>query len=290
MARSHRPSTRLAEPTQRLAEPTPRAAEPAHGTTQASQPVVQPQVSQQQVPQTQVAQTQQPTQIPPQESAGVPTSGHSAPATPRQPTPSSRASGELRIETPIETPRPGVVDQGVIESPWAAPVQDTAVPRLVFVRHRQERERSRRIKMSVELEWAGRVLSGSASTVDVPKARLEATVEATLRAVEAAVEGSGGRISFEVEGTEIINALDHSYALVSVHSISSGRFAPLTGVVGISSDPELAAILATLRATERPVRVLLGGAMRRAAAKDTTSAEPDPTPSAGDPLKLWGRP
>lgn len=231
--------------------------------------------------------TVEPTPAPGPESSTVPqgTRGHPLPPP---------ASHEPTFQAASGQESSSGVSHGVIESPWGAPPDEVLTPRLIFLKHRQDRERSRRIRMTVELGWGGKTFEGFASTVDVPRARLEATAEATLLAVRGAIENEGITSSLDLDGVEIIDALDHSYALVSVHAVVDGRFAPLTGVVGVESDPEQAVILATLRATERPVRKILGRHLGDTLAERGTPSERDvtrvneATTQAGDPLKLWG--
>lgn len=141
--------------------------------------------------------------------------------------------------------------------------------------------------MTVELEWAGNQYSGSAEALDLPRQRLEATADATLRAVKEALAGIGNRISLDLDGVEVVRALDHRYALVSVHGIIDGRFSPLTGVVSLDEDEEQSVILATLRATERPVRIILAQILGGPDEGPEAEAAPDDEPK-GDPLRLWG--
>ena len=205
---------------------------------------------------------------------------------PAQPT----ATGEKKPTPPPPVASEPVhgVNQGVIESPWGDPSSDsTAGPRLVFVRHRQDRARSKKLRMTVELEWAGNRYKASADALDLPRQRLEATAEATLGAVRQFLAGTGARISLDLDGVEVVQALDHRYALVSVHGLVDGRFSPLTGVVSMSDDPEQAVILATLRATERPVRIILSALLEGAGEDGEDRSSPGDGPR-GDPLRLWG--
>lgn len=178
------------------------------------------------------------------------------------------------------------IKHGIIESPWADPdAPGSRGPRLLFLRHGLSRSRSKKLHISVELGWKDRVYEGSASTLDLPRQRLEASAEATLSAVRDAVESGSVRVSLDLDGVELVRALDHEYALVSVHGFVDGRFSPLTGVVSVTGDPEQAVILATLRATERPVRIVLTD---KVVSDETESGEEDPVGDANDPLRLWG--
>lgn len=141
--------------------------------------------------------------------------------------------------------------------------------------------------MTVELEWAGNQYKASADALDLPRQRIEATAEATLGAVRQVLNEAGARISLDLDGVEIVQALDHRYALVSVHGIVNGRFSPLTGIVSMDDDTEQAVILATLRATERPVRIVLTALMDEGDDDGSDASGSDSGPQ-DDPLRLWG--
>ncbi len=185
--------------------------------------------------------------------------------------------------SPIRAP---AVNQGVIESPWGDPaVAGSRGPRLLFLRHREERSRSKKLQITVELGWRDFVYEGSANALDLPRQRLEASAEATLAAVRQSVASGSVDVSLDLDGVELVRALDHQYALVSVHGFVEGRFSPLTGIVSVTDDPEQAVILATLRATERPVRIVLTDMAGRTG---PGSEDEEPTSETSDPLRLWG--
>ncbi|MGI9627586.1 MAG: hypothetical protein ACR2QM_12170 [Longimicrobiales bacterium] len=223
------------------------------------------------------------------------THGTGSQPTQAQPKPTQPQTGEPQHSQPAPPPsatkpsRPAdKVNHGVIESPWGDGSSGIPPgPRLLFVRHRQERSRARKLRMSFELEWAGDRYVGTADALDLPRQRLEATAEATLRAVKEALAGIGRKISLELDGVEVVKALDHRYTLVSVHGMIEGRFSPLTGVVSLDDDEEQSVILATLRATERPVRIFLAQFLGGPEEGPEEEAKPERGPH-GDPLRLWG--
>ena len=59
--------------------------------------------------------------------------------------------------------------------------------RILFRSHRLESKRPHGIRITVSVEWRGRTYTGMADAADLPRNRVEATAEATLRAVETAV-------------------------------------------------------------------------------------------------------
>ena len=207
-----------------------------------------------------------------------------------------RAPGSLPApSSPSRGPKvtPPSIEQGIIESPWADPAAPGSKgPRLLFLRHRLARSRSRKLQISVELGWQDRVFEGSASALDLPRQRLEASAEATLAAVRQAIGAGAINLSLDLDGVELVKALDHEYALVSVHGFVDGRFSPLTGVVSVTGDPEQSVILATLRATERPVRIVLAESISveqpESEGETPESDEQESTGEGGDPLRLWG--
>ena len=65
--------------------------------------------------------------------------------------------------------------------------------RILFRSHRIETDKPNSVRATVTVEWRGRTSKGVAEAADLPKARIEAVAEATLRAVEEAVN-NGQRI------------------------------------------------------------------------------------------------
>ena len=59
--------------------------------------------------------------------------------------------------------------------------------------HRVETEKAHRVRIAVTVEWDGERYEGEASGADRPRARLETTAVATLRAIERAIVAQLGR-------------------------------------------------------------------------------------------------
>jgi hypothetical protein len=130
--------------------------------------------------------------------------------------------------------------------------------RLLFYSHQSEIERSNQVKHRVEIEWQGQHYVGTASAADVPRAKLEAVAEATLRAVEAALQenlGDNKRApTLSLDGVKMVDAFDRRFVLVAVHAIAGRDVSRLAGTHVADESTDRAAILATLQATDRWVR------------------------------------
>ena len=130
--------------------------------------------------------------------------------------------------------------------------------RLLFYSHQSEIERSNQVKHRVEIEWQSKHYVGTATAADVPRAKLEAVAEATLRSVEAALAenlGDGKRApTLSLDGVKIVEAFDRKFILVAVHAIAGRDVSRLAGTHVADESTDRAAILATLQATDRWVR------------------------------------
>jgi hypothetical protein len=91
---------------------------------------------------------------------------------------------------------------------------------------------------------------------------MEATGEATLRAVEAAVadvqdppdsEGAAS-VSLSLDGVKIVETFDRKFALVAVHAMSGRDIVSLAGTASVKDHPDRSVVLATLQAVDRWVR------------------------------------
>ncbi len=133
--------------------------------------------------------------------------------------------------------------------------------RLLFYGHRVETERSNHVRHKVEIEWQEDRFVGEASAADLPRPKLEAVAEATLQAIEKALENkqSEGRrsVSLSLDGAKIVDAFDRKFVLVAVHAMSGRDVARLSGTTVMDQSMDRAAILATLQATDRWVRGLV---------------------------------
>ena len=130
--------------------------------------------------------------------------------------------------------------------------------RLLFYSHQSESERSNQVKHRVEIEWRGKRYTGTATAADVPRAKLEAVADATLRAVETAIQENleeGKRApTLSLDGVKTVEAFDRKFVLVAVHAISGRDHSRLAGTHVADESTDRAAILATLQATDRWVR------------------------------------
>jgi len=141
--------------------------------------------------------------------------------------------------------------------------------RILFRGQQMVSEDDHRVRVSVSLEWIGEIYEGSASAADLPRNRLEATAEATLRAIQNAAHGASEddrvddfrRISLSLDGVKILDAFEHQFVLVSVSAISGRDILSLTGSTQIGRNLERSVVLATLQATDRWVRGRISGSL-----------------------------
>jgi hypothetical protein len=156
-----------------------------------------------------------------------------------------------RPATPVPAPEPERTLQLV---PEPKPYES----RVLFYGHQVESERSNQVKHKVEIEWRGERYTGIASAADLPRAKLEAVAEATLRAVEAALQENLDEKrqapSLALDGVKIVEAFDRKFVLVAVHAIAGRDVSRLAGTHVADESTDRAAILATLQATDRWVR------------------------------------
>jgi hypothetical protein len=114
-----------------------------------------------------------------------------------------------------------------------------------------------RVQVRVSLELDDQPCNGSAVGLDTAPARLRAAAGATLQAVNGTCVG---RARFEVEQTTTIDAFDRSYVMVSVLASSpwlGRRPIALVGAQPVELDTESAAALATLKAVNRILSLVL---------------------------------
>ena len=131
--------------------------------------------------------------------------------------------------------------------------------RILFLGHRAEPDRSHRVRMQVQMEWQGKQFTGDATGADLPRTRLETVAHATLRGLEAAIAMSRNEqeeqsIALALDGVKLVDAFEHTYALVAVHAIGGREVIRLSGAAIVNGPPDRAVIMATLQATDRWVR------------------------------------
>lgn len=135
--------------------------------------------------------------------------------------------------------------------------------RILFRGHQMETEGGHRIRVTVSVEWNDETYEGVAVAADLPRNRLEAAAEATLKAIEATAHGaqedrdedsSFAPLSLSLDGVKMVQAFDDSFALVVVNAMAGRDVLSLTGSCQIGRNLERAVVLATLQATDRWVR------------------------------------
>lgn len=132
--------------------------------------------------------------------------------------------------------------------------------RILFESYQLETERSHQIRHKVELSWRGESFVGEVAAADLPRAKLEAVVRATLAAMEAAVASKGeqayrGRpLTLALDGVKLVEAFDRQFVMVAVHAMAGRQVNALAGATVVEESADRAAILAALQATDRWVR------------------------------------
>lgn len=151
------------------------------------------------------------------------------------------------------------------ERPMSVVVERTIArgeERILFRSHRLDTQKPNGLKITVGVEWRGRTYKGVAEAADLPRARMEAIAEATLRAVEMAMneaqrtpEGEEpGELSLSLDGVKLLDTFDRQFALVAVHAMSGRDIVSLAGTASVQDHPDRSVILATLQAVDRWVR------------------------------------
>jgi hypothetical protein len=132
--------------------------------------------------------------------------------------------------------------------------------RILYHSHTSETENTNRARVKVALEWDGETFEGTAVSADLPRPRLEATANATLRAVEA-VAAANSRdperppvVALALDGVKVVEAFDRRFALVAVHALAGRDIIALSGAAVVTDRTDGSVILATLQATDRWVR------------------------------------
>ena len=130
--------------------------------------------------------------------------------------------------------------------------------RVLFYGHQVETERSNQVRHRVEIEWRGERFIGEATAADLPRPKLEAVAEATLHAVEKAIQANlqeGKQApTLALDGVKIVDAFERKFVLVAVHAFAGRDVSRLAGTHLADESTDRAAILATLQATDRWVR------------------------------------
>ena len=163
--------------------------------------------------------------------------------------PPSRPSASVSTQAPPPEP---VAPQ---RPPNVRTLPTSQEPRILFLGHQIESQRSQRVRMVVSVEWQGERYEGESLGPDIARGRLDAIAQATLGAVEAAASANGsGDFSLTLDGVKTLDAFDRDYVLVAVHAMSGRHMTPLAGAAVVEDTPDKAVIMAILQATDRWVR------------------------------------
>ena len=128
--------------------------------------------------------------------------------------------------------------------------------RFLFVTHRVDAEKAHRVKITVTVEWGGEHYQGEAVGADLPRARLDATAAATLRAIERAIVALLGEdeVALSVDGVKPVEAFEGQFVLVVMHAIHGRSITALAGAAAVEDTVDRAVIMGTLQAADRWVR------------------------------------
>jgi hypothetical protein len=126
--------------------------------------------------------------------------------------------------------------------------QLTGVRRYLFEGYEFERKMPQHIVCRVRLRLDGEEYVGSAEGTDIERGRLNAAAQAVLNALELA---EGSEIGFALDGLKLLDAFDLPVVVAAVYGLSGRTRTYLAGAAPVNESPEHAAILATLKATNR---------------------------------------
>lgn len=126
--------------------------------------------------------------------------------------------------------------------------QLTGVRRYLFEGYEFERKMPQHIVCRVRLRLDGEEYVGSAEGTDIERGRLNAAAQAVLNALELAEESE---IGFALDGLKLLDAFDLPVVVAAVYGLSGRTRTYLAGAAPVNESPEHAAILATLKATNR---------------------------------------
>jgi hypothetical protein len=125
--------------------------------------------------------------------------------------------------------------------------QLTGVRRYLFEGYEFERKMPQHIVCRVKLKLDDEDYVGTAEGTDLERGRLNAAAQSVLNALEAAEEDVG----FALDGVKQLDAFDIPIVVTAVYGLSGRTRTYLAGAAPVTESPEHAAILATLKATNR---------------------------------------
>ena len=124
----------------------------------------------------------------------------------------------------------------------------TGVRRYLFEGYEFERKMPQHIVCRVRLNLDEKNFVGVAEGTDIERGRLNAAAQAVLKALEQAEEGTVG---FALDGIRLIEVFDLPVVVAAVYGLSGRTRTYLAGATPVTESAEHAAILATLKATNR---------------------------------------
>jgi hypothetical protein len=169
---------------------------------------------------------------------------------------------KISVAQTSQGPAPQSAPEGTI-SLVMEPAPELAETRVVYHSHRSETEGANQLRVTVVLEWGGEAFEGSSLGADLPRPRLEAAAQATLRAMEAVAQARSGEIgrrarrspvSLGLDGVKVVDAFDRRFCLVGVHALTGRDILSLAGASVANDRLDASVIMATLQATDRWVR------------------------------------
>jgi len=126
--------------------------------------------------------------------------------------------------------------------------QLAGVRRYLFEGYEFERKMPQHIVCRVRLRLENQEYVGTAEGTDIERGRLNAAAQAVLNALELAEERE---IGFALDGVKTIDVFDLPVVVSAVYGLSGRTRTYLAGAAPVNESPEHAAILATLKATNR---------------------------------------
>ncbi len=124
----------------------------------------------------------------------------------------------------------------------------TGVRRYLFEGYEFERKMPQHIVCRVRLRLDDQEYVGEAERADIERGRMNAAAEAVLNALEAA---ENKQVGFALDGVKLIDAFDLPVVVTAIYGLSGRTRTYLAGAAPVNESPEHAAILATLKATNR---------------------------------------
>ena len=127
-------------------------------------------------------------------------------------------------------------------------VSDAAIRRkLVFADLVIESPRPKRVEVRVLLRSGDVLVEGMEEGVDEARSRVQLAARAAVKAIEKDLVDSG----VVLEGVRVVEAFDRKLVLAGVHGVGGRTSQLLVGTCEVKENPEQAAVLAVLDATNR---------------------------------------